>query len=105
MFGNGFAHWPLGCSVSVNAGDGGRVIAAAMDGSDVRVVDHSGRTSHLIWRDPAHILAWSWHVGQRGGYTVFEDKPEGGDAVGRERQHERASRGLRHHVWHELPRP
>lgn len=58
-----------------------RMFTAAPDGSDVRVVDHSGCTSHFIWRDPEHILAWSWHVGRRGGYTVFEDKPEGGQAV------------------------
>ena len=58
-----------------------RMLTAAPDGSNVRVVDHSGCTSHFIWRDPQHILAWSWHVGRRGGYTVFEDKPEGGQAV------------------------
>jgi hypothetical protein len=58
-----------------------RMLTAAVDGSDVQVVDHSGCTSHFIWRDPEHILAWSWHAGRRGGYTVFEDKPEGGAAV------------------------
>jgi len=54
-----------------------RMLTAAMDGSDVRVVDHSGCTSHFIWRDPEHILAWSWNTSRRGGFCLFEDKPGG----------------------------
>ena len=38
-----------------------RMLTAALDGTDVRVVDDYGKTSHFIWRDPARILAWSWH--------------------------------------------
>jgi len=56
-----------------------RMLTAAPDGSDVRVVDHSGCTSHFIWRDPKHILAWSWHAGRRGAFCLFEDKPGGGN--------------------------
>jgi hypothetical protein len=63
-----------------------RMCTAAMDGSDIRVVDGSGCTSHFFWRDPEHILAWSWHAGRRGGFCLFEDKPAGGDvqAIGGE---------------------
>ena len=39
-----------------------RMLTATADGKDVRVVDPSGRTSHFIWRDPKHILAWSRHA-------------------------------------------
>ena len=63
-----------------------RMFTAAMDGSDRWVVDHSGCTSHFIWRDPKHILAWSWYPerngrpnGHKGGFCVFEDKPDGGN--------------------------
>ena len=56
-----------------------RMLTAAPDGSDVRVVDHSGCTSHFIWRDPGHILAWSWAGSRRGGFCLFEDKPGGGN--------------------------
>jgi hypothetical protein len=62
-----------------------RMLTAALDGSDMRVVDHSGCTSHFIWRDPQHILAWSWYPGRhgspyghQGGFCLFEDKPGGG---------------------------
>ena len=54
-----------------------RMLTAAMDGSDRRVVDHSGCTSHFIWRDPRHILAWSWYASRRGGFCLFEDKAAG----------------------------
>jgi len=36
-----------------------RMLAADPDGGRLRVVDDNGYTSHFIWRDPAHILAWS----------------------------------------------
>jgi len=55
------------------------MLTAAADGSDVRVVDHSGKTSHFIWRDPKHILAWSWHASHGSAFYLFEDKPEGGN--------------------------
>ena len=54
-----------------------RMLTAAKDGSDVRVVDPSGYTSHFIWRDPAHILAWSRHASHGDGFYLFEDKAGG----------------------------
>ncbi|NQU25745.1 MAG: hypothetical protein HQ567_31030 [Candidatus Nealsonbacteria bacterium] len=62
-----------------------RMLTAAKDGSDIRVVDHSGRTSHFIWRDPSHILAWSWHESHRDAFYLFEDKTGGKvEVVGRD---------------------
>ncbi len=58
-------------------GFGTRMLTAAMDGSDIRIVDHSGRTSHFIWRDPRHILAWSWHASHGNAFYLFEDKTDG----------------------------
>ena len=53
------------------------MLTAAADGSDIRVIDHSGRTSHFIWRDPGHILAWSWHESHGSAFYLFEDKQDG----------------------------
>ena len=58
-------------------GFGTRMLTARMDGSDVRVVDPSGRTSHFIWRDPNHILAWSWHQSHGAAFYLFEDSTGG----------------------------
>jgi len=52
-----------------------RMFTAAPDGSDVRVIDTNGVTSHFIWRDPQHILAWSKQA--KPGFYVFEDKQGG----------------------------
>ncbi len=53
-----------------------RLLTAAPDGSQVRVLDQCGVTSHYIWRDPDHILAWSLQKAP-GGFYLFEDKPDG----------------------------
>lgn len=53
-----------------------RMLTVAPDGSDLRIVDTCGVTSHFIWRDPSHILAWSKQEAE-GGFYVFEDKTGG----------------------------
>ena len=56
-----------------------RLITAAMDGSDLRIVIPNGFVSHFIWRDATHILSqakgWLGHEGW--GNFLFEDKPSG----------------------------
>ena len=46
-----------------------RMLTANLDGSDIRVVDGSGNTSHFIWRDQHHILAWT-RLPVRAGRTT-----------------------------------
>jgi hypothetical protein len=60
-----------------------RMCTVAPDGSDLRIIDPSGFTSHFIWRDPAHILAWSRHPSHGDAFYLFEDKTGGSvEAVG-----------------------
>ena len=40
-------------------GEQTRMFTAAMDGSDLRLIDGNGYTSHFDWRDPQHIIAFS----------------------------------------------
>lgn len=49
-----------------------RMFTAAPDGSDLHIIDDCGLTSHFIWRDPQHILAWSLYQ-KPGGFFLFED--------------------------------
>ena len=51
-----------------------RMITAQPDGSDIRVVDDYGTTSHFIWRDPEHILAWSWHPSHGDAFYLYTDE-------------------------------
>ncbi|MGO8752650.1 MAG: hypothetical protein ACLQNE_42460 [Thermoguttaceae bacterium] len=53
-----------------------RMLTAAPDGTDLRMLDPTGNTSHFIWRDPRHILAWSSQP-QGDGFYLFQDKPGG----------------------------
>jgi hypothetical protein len=60
-----------------------RMFTAAADGSDLRLLDANGLTSHFIWRDPAHILAWSKQHSRGPGFYLFEDRLGGSiDLVG-----------------------
>jgi len=63
-----------------------RMITAAPDGSDLRIIDDNGLTSHFIWRDPEHILAFSERQPHGRGFFLFEDR-DGGEVrpVGGER--------------------
>jgi hypothetical protein len=56
---------------------GTRMLTAAADGSDVRVIDPSGYTSHFIWRDPNHILAWSRADSHGDAFYLYEDRQGG----------------------------
>lgn len=54
-----------------------RMLTARADGSELTVVDHSGHTSHLIWRDGGHILAWSLRPSHGGAYYIFPNAEDG----------------------------
>lgn len=43
-----------------------------LEGTDIRIVDGSGYTSHFIWRDPQHLTMWTRHKGQPG-FFLFKD--------------------------------
>jgi len=51
-----------------------RMITANVDGSEICILDPSGHTSHFIWRDPEHILAWTRPAGLPDGFYLFRDR-------------------------------
>jgi hypothetical protein len=60
------------------------MLTAAPDGTDIRVVDAHGKTSHFIWRDPSHILAWAWHPSHGNAFYLYEDGTDRVEPVARE---------------------
>ncbi|MGV8096561.1 MAG: hypothetical protein AB2L24_32290 [Mangrovibacterium sp.] len=54
-------------------GFGTRMFTASADGTDLRVIDPYNYTSHFIWRDPSHILAWTRIPAKGSGFFLFED--------------------------------
>ncbi len=68
-------------------GDGGfktRMMTAALDGSDIRVVHDLDQMSHFIWRDPETILAWAWQPSHQGAFYLYKDgiRPNDGEVIG-----------------------
>jgi hypothetical protein len=39
-------------------------------------------TSHFIWRDPEHVLAWAWHPSHENKFYLYRDKTERVEVVG-----------------------
>jgi hypothetical protein len=61
-----------------------RMVTARSDGTDLFVLDGSGHTSHFIWRDPRHILAWTQPAGKRPGFWLFTDRTADVEQVGKD---------------------
>jgi hypothetical protein len=54
-----------------------RLMTAKPDGSDLRVVDDNGLTSHYYWRDPSHLIAFSNQRSHGMRFYIFEDGGSG----------------------------
>ena len=65
-------------------GFGTRMLTASPDGSDICVVDPYGYTSHFIWRDPAHILAWAKHPSHDFGFYLYKDCTDSVKVIGKD---------------------
>lgn len=53
-----------------------RMFTSNPDGTDLFIVDPYGQTSHFIWRDPQHILAWASHPSHGTKFYLYEDLTE-----------------------------
>lgn len=62
-----------------NGGHLTRLVTAATDGSELRMVIPNGYASHFIWRDDEHILAQSkgWLLNKGWGNFLFQDRAAG----------------------------
>ena len=58
------------------SGFGTRMFTIGSDGSNPYVLDPYGKTSHFIWRDPGHVLAWAWHPSHESRFYLYRDMTE-----------------------------
>ena len=58
-----------------------RMFTASADGTDLRLIDSYGKTSHFIWRDASHLLAWCWQPSHQERFYLLEDPPGKVEAV------------------------
>jgi hypothetical protein len=61
-----------------------RMFTANPDGTGLYVLDPFGKTSHFIWRDPRHVLAWAWHPSHGEKFYLYEDRTASVQVVGPE---------------------
>ena len=61
-----------------------RMFTANREGKDLYILDPHGQTSHFIWRDQRHVLAWAWHPSLKSKFYLYQDKTEQVEAVGPE---------------------
>jgi hypothetical protein len=60
-----------------------RMVTSNPDGTDLYVLDPYGQTSHFIWRDPSHILAWARHPSDGDKFYLYEDNTKKVEVIGR----------------------
>lgn len=61
-----------------------RAFTADRDGKNLFCLDPHGGTSHFIWRDPQHIMAWAWHPSHGEKFYLYKDRTTEVEVVGPE---------------------
>jgi hypothetical protein len=77
-----FLHRRRGGEAKNPEAGGTRMFTCKPDGSGLYVVDPYGDTSHFIWRDPQHILAWARHPSKGLRFYLYRDRSEEVSVVG-----------------------
>jgi hypothetical protein len=61
-----------------------RMFTCSREGKERWVLDPYGKTSHFIWRDPQHVLAWAWHPSHGEKFYLYRDRTNRVEVVGPE---------------------
>jgi hypothetical protein len=61
---------------------GTRLFTVGSRGEDPYVLDPYGDTSHFIWRDPGHVLAWAFHPSHGNKFYLYTDRTGKVEVVG-----------------------
>src|SRR5262249_34875025 len=59
-----------------------RMFTANQDGKDLFILDPYGKTSHFIWGDPQHVMAWAWHPSHGQRFYRYRDHSDEAQVVG-----------------------
>ena len=61
-----------------------RAFTCNRDGREWFCLDPHGGTSHFIWRDPPHVMAWAWHPSRGERFYLYTDRTDHVEVVGPE---------------------
>ncbi len=59
-----------------------RAFTCDRDGKNWHCLDPHGATSHFIWRDPQHVMAWAWHPSHGDKFYLYKDRTDEVEVVG-----------------------
>ncbi len=59
-----------------------RAFTCDRDGKHWHCLDPFGATSHFIWRDPHHVMAWAWHPSHGDRFYLYKDRTDEVKVVG-----------------------
>ncbi|HEX5221407.1 MAG TPA: hypothetical protein VFZ59_17720 [Verrucomicrobiae bacterium] len=59
-----------------------RAFTCDRDGKNWYCLDPHGATSHFIWRDREHIMAWAWHPSHGNKFYLYRDQTDQVEVVG-----------------------
>lgn len=59
-----------------------RAFTCDVDGKNWHCLDPYGATSHFIWRDADHIMAWAWHPSHGEKFYLYKDRTDEVSVVG-----------------------
>jgi hypothetical protein len=59
-----------------------RLFTASKDGKELFDLDPLGKTSHFVWRDPAHVFAWAFYPSHGERFYLYKDKTREVSVVG-----------------------
>lgn len=67
-----------------NSGFHTRAFTCDRDGRNWHGLDPHGATSHFIWRDARHVMAWAWHPSHGERFYLFTDRSDTVEVIGPE---------------------
>ena len=61
-----------------------RAFTCDAEGRNWFCLDPHGGTSHFIWRDAEHVMAWAWHPSHGAKFYLYRDRTEEVEVVARD---------------------
>ena len=61
-----------------------RMFTIGADGRDAYALDPHGKTSHFVWRDPQHVIAWAWHPSHGEKFYLYKDRTDQVEVLGKD---------------------
>jgi len=61
-----------------------RMFTMGINGQDWYILDPHGKTSHFVWRDAAHVIAFAFHPSRGQRFYVYTDRSDEVSVVGKD---------------------